>query len=110
LRTTCTSSLAPFSRSGCVRETRTSKAPDACGERVPGGGQPTADDRTEPGMSPSERIVRQWFGSFTALMRKLLHEIPTDGRRAWPKYRVPTQKVRMVGTLVDLRGFEPLTS
>jgi Recombinase zinc beta ribbon domain len=37
----------------------------------------------------------------TALMRKLVHEIPTDGRRTWPKYRVPTEKVRIVGTFVD---------
>ena len=35
-----------------------------------------------------------------ALLRQLIHEIPTDGRRAYPKYRVPMQEVRIVGTLV----------
>ncbi len=36
-----------------------------------------------------------------ALLRQLIHEIPTDGRRAYPKYRVPVQEVRIVGTLVE---------
>jgi site-specific DNA recombinase len=37
-----------------------------------------------------------------ALLRHLIHEIPTDGRHAYPKYRVPMQEVRIVGTLVGL--------
>jgi site-specific DNA recombinase len=45
-----------------------------------------------------------------ALLRKLFHEIDTDGQRAWPKYRVPMQGVRIVGTLVGPAGSEPTAS
>jgi hypothetical protein len=42
--------------------------------------------------------------------RRLIVQVEIDGKVAYPKYRVPTPEVRIVGTLVDLRGFEPLTS
>jgi hypothetical protein len=36
-------------------------------------------------------------------------EVLVDGKIAYPKCRVPMAGVRIVGTLVDPRGFEPLT-
>ena len=44
-----------------------------------------------------------------ALLREIIYEIETDGIHAWPKYRLPVQGVRIVGTLVDPGGFEPPT-
>jgi hypothetical protein len=44
-----------------------------------------------------------------ALNRRMFVEVIVDGKVAYPKYRVPTAGVRIVGTLVDPRGFEPLT-
>ena len=45
-----------------------------------------------------------------AINRRMFVEVIVDGKVAYPKYRVPTAGVRTVGTLVDPRGFEPLTS
>ncbi len=45
-----------------------------------------------------------------AINRRMFVEVIVDGKVAYPKYRVPTAGVRIVGTLVDPRGFEPLTS
>jgi site-specific DNA recombinase len=44
-----------------------------------------------------------------ALLKRLIVDVEIDGKLAYPKYRVPTAGVRIVGTLVDPRGFEPLT-
>jgi hypothetical protein len=45
-----------------------------------------------------------------ALAKRLIVQVEIDGKVACPTYRVPTAVVRIVGTLVDPRGFEPLTS
>ncbi len=45
-----------------------------------------------------------------AALRKVVFEIETDGKRAWPRYRVPVPAVRKAGTLVERSGFEPPTS
>jgi len=37
-------------------------------------------------------------------------EVIVGGKVAYPKYRVPTAGVRIVGTLVGPVGFEPMTS
>jgi hypothetical protein len=44
-----------------------------------------------------------------ALIKTLVAEIRVNGAEAFPFYRLPAAGVRIVGTLVDPRGFEPLT-
>jgi hypothetical protein len=41
-----------------------------------------------------------------ALAKRLIVQVEIDGKVAYPKYRVPTAGVRIVGTLVDPRVSE----
>ncbi|HEY8841008.1 MAG TPA: hypothetical protein VIO80_10235 [Candidatus Dormibacteraeota bacterium] len=43
------------------------------------------------------------------LLKRLIVDVDIDGKVAYPKYRVPTAGVRIVGTLVVPRGLEPVT-
>jgi hypothetical protein len=45
-----------------------------------------------------------------ALAKRLIVQVEIDGKVAYPKYRVPTAGVCIVGTLVGLDGLEPSTS